>query len=414
VGIACALGACDKRKTEAPAVAPPPAPPPDPTPVLAPLPALPPPAPGYFRIAYLDLDVKLAESTHPASASHGHVIYGGNCILSVYAELQPTGTDFDLDVGTLHTECMDENNHGRPDRPNTCGAPCKTLTAVPGGTATDPYPHDPPVLELYFSSDFGDFLSSGAHVWSDGTVQFYGPACTRWRGRRGTLTPARVAAILTAVERPGTLVTKEPDGRCDEATSARLLVRSHGDHFFHACIPPQGKPPETIAIAVAALGPNPCDAPSTPMPPLAKAAPAEILPESAAAQPFPKEPPAIATTEEGIEVGRATFAVWPDGTVRYAGGVCNHERRGRLPAERVAALLAALDRRGILARGVTMDDPTACCDCWASSLELRVGDNHARLISPGCNYAKSYGFTDAYALVADVVGPNPCSPPDRR
>ncbi len=100
--------------------------------------------------------------------------------------------------------------------------------------------------------------------------------------------------------------------------------------------------------------------------------------------------------------------VWLDGTVRFAGHACTAPRRATLPRDRVAALLAALDQRAMLDAGITMDDVTACCDCGQSALELRLGVKHARLIKPGCEAAATNGFTDAHALVTDVVGANPC------
>ncbi|MBL9017768.1 MAG: hypothetical protein JNL83_26510 [Myxococcales bacterium] len=100
--------------------------------------------------------------------------------------------------------------------------------------------------------------------------------------------------------------------------------------------------------------------------------------------------------------------VWLDGTVRFGGYNCKAPRRATLPRERVGALLAALDQRAMLDTGIRMDDVTTCCDCEKSSLELRLGVKHARMIQRGCYNAATHGFTEANALVTEVVGANPC------
>lgn len=416
-----------KGRADAPTPAPAPAPKPvspavDPlalSPGSPPLLALPPaelpaPAAGYFRFPYYDLDVKLRDVAHAELHGRNAVTFDHGCTLVVDAY-----HDAPLRIGTLEVQCQ-AAGRDRDDRVRSdCEPSCKTLVAVPGSTAVEPYPPGPPVLELHSRPTNGDRISRGAYVWSDGTVQFFGPTCARWRGRRGTLAPERVKEIVAALERTGVLGTL-PSRSCDEGTYAKIVVRAHGEDippYSFACTPDGSPMPREITSVAAALGPNPCDIAPPPRPPLPKAPPAALVSESAPAAPFPKEAPAIAfkyvaggmsgPIDHGLEV-------WLDGTVRFAGYTCKAPRRATLPPDRVAALLAALDQRATLDAGITMDSMTACCDCSKSSLELRFGVKHARLIKPGCDNSATHGFADALALVTEVVGANPCvdfSPP---
>lgn len=376
-------------------------------PVLAPPPGeLPAPAAGYFRFTYFDLDIKLRDAARAELHGNNGVTFDRGCMLVV----DPVLHDGPPRVGTLAYRC-NASGRDRHDRARSdCEAACKTLTAVPGGTALEPYPPGPPVLELFSRPTNGDRISRGAHVWSDGTVQFFGPTCTRWRGRRATLAPVRVNEIVTALERTSVLGSARTSS-CDEGTFAKLVVRAHGeDHqppHVSACVPDGSPMPRAITSVAAALGPNPCDIVTPPRTPLPEARPAA----SAPAAPFPTEPPTIAFSYVGGGMSgpsEESLDVWLDGTVRLAGYNCNASRRATLPRERVAALLAALDQRAMLDAGVRMDDMTACCDCSKASLELRLGAKHARLIKPGCGNSATNGFTEAHALVKQVVGANPC------
>ena len=378
---------------------------PGPPPQLAPPPGeLPAPAAGYVRFPYYDVDVEVRDAPHAELHGHNAVLFDRGCTLVVDAY-----HDAPLRIGTLELRCQaagrDQNHRVRSD----CDPACKTLIAVPGSTAVEPYPPGHPVLELYASPLDGDRIARGAYVWSDGTVQFFGPTCTRWRGRRGSLPPARVIEIVTALERTGAL--RSPPARsCNEATFAKLVVRAHGEDqppHSTACMPAGSPMPREIASVAAALGPNPCDIAPPTRAPLPDAPPAVPAP----AAPFPADPAAIAFRHFGGGMSgpsEESIDVWLDGTVRFAGYNCKTPRRATLPRERVATLLAALDQRAMLDAGVTMDSVTACCDCGDSSLELRLGAKHARLIKPGCDYPATHGFTDAHALVTAVVGANPC------
>lgn len=377
-------------------------------PLLAPPPGeLPAPAAGYFRFPYFDLDVKLRDVAHAELRGNNAVTFDRGCLLVI----DPSLNNAPPRIGTLALRCgtsgRDRHDHVR------CEPSCKTLVAVPGSTAVEPYPPGWPVLELHARPTNGDRISRGAYVWSDGTVQFFGPTCTRWRGRRGTLAPERVKEIVAALERTGVLGTLRSRS-CDEGTYAEIVVRARGEDippYFFACTPDGSPMPREITSVAAALGPNPCDIAPPPRPPLPKAPPAALVPESAPAAPFPKEAPAIAfkyvpggmsgPIDHGLDV-------WLDGTVRFAGYTCMAPHRATLPPDRVAALLAALDQRAMLDAGITMDSMTACCDCDKSSLELRFGVKHARLINPGCYHSATHGFADALALVTEVVGANPC------
>jgi hypothetical protein len=78
------------------------------------------------------------------------------------------------------------------------------MTPLPGSRAEERELTDPPVIQIERRGGLA-YREESTLVWSDGTVQYYGSHCRTLRGPRATLAPERVAALLAAIERGGSL-----------------------------------------------------------------------------------------------------------------------------------------------------------------------------------------------------------------
>ncbi len=263
--VVLAVVACKKDPKDARVASPPKpegprivAPPKAPPPVIEPARAiaLPPVAPGHVRLAVLDVDVAVPDG---ATTIHYHNVSEVRWA-SCRVEIEPTwDAKQPRKVGTLVLEC-------RAKLPE-CAAACDTLTAVPGGTANDPYPSEPPAIELGEGGGNTGEIGEIAYVWMDGTVQFTGEKCERWRGRRGKLPPERVAALVDALDRGGVFRYQPPGSDefnpCADVSGTWLSVRAHGKQVELATglVCDKEDPPiigDSIAAVRSVLGDNPC------------------------------------------------------------------------------------------------------------------------------------------------------------
>jgi hypothetical protein len=254
-----AIAACQSK--DAPPAPAPPAPAPAPTPPtasfslprgsspdIAPEPTdnLPPPAAGFARIPFYDVDVKVPDAEHAKAT--GMALTAKGCTVQLRASYDVSGTH----VGTLPVTCE-----------STCPNACESLVAVKGGTAADAYPTDPPMLEVGTGGGVTGGDHGGAFVWADGTVQFHGPKCAKWRGRKAKL-PARRVAQVVAVLQQGGVMTYKPAGvrDCKDAFASWVVVRANGQTArvgYEDCGQPGDPlPREAVSTANAALGDNPC------------------------------------------------------------------------------------------------------------------------------------------------------------
>jgi hypothetical protein len=120
---------------------------------------------------------------------------------------------------------------------------------------------------------------------------------------------------------------------------------------------------------------------------------------------LPQEPPAIVLWQGGGEPPRTILGVrvWQDGTVRFR---CN--LRGKLPPERVTAMVDTFDRAGWLPAAGTPPVVPSPADpaCITTSVQItRDGRSVRRDRSCGMT---SDAIEDALAFIQTVVGPDPC------
>ncbi len=72
------------------------------------------------------------------------------------------------------------------------------------------------------------YMEGSTLVWSDGTVQYYGSHCRTLRGRRATLAPARVAALLAAIGRGSFFHHRNDVIHCSDADAIHGTVTVRG------------------------------------------------------------------------------------------------------------------------------------------------------------------------------------------
>jgi hypothetical protein len=194
---------------------------------------------GETRIAQFDIDVALpSDATVYERSGVADLLWSG-CWVQITPTLTPEvpqlegGPRVVRRVGTFELACTAgpwARNAADPRTPpdRKCLAICDHLTPVPRSTAQEPYPTDPPVIEIEYRGGF-DGLEEDTLVWSDGTVQYSGSSCKTWRGSRATLAPARVAELLAAVERGGFFNYHRDDSAgCSDAIYGAVTVRSGG------------------------------------------------------------------------------------------------------------------------------------------------------------------------------------------
>ena len=257
------LAACSKHAPPPPALLNPP--PPPPAPAVQRAHATPPIAPGERRLGQLDIDLAAPPDTTILSLPGGASLTWNGCAIAINAHPLTGEPRTHHRVGTFDVDCVTQplerdmkGNETKPSSP-TCLAVCEHMHAVPGSTAEEHYPTEPPVLELEVMGPFSG--TTGERLWRDGTVQYYGPACAVWRGARGQLPRANVEQLLGGLDAGGffTYVESDDGGRCSDAAIIRITVRDGvREHtlMFDSC-----SREELSAFAVQlfnSLGENPC------------------------------------------------------------------------------------------------------------------------------------------------------------
>ncbi len=81
------------------------------------------------------------------------------------------------------------------------------VTLEPAAAPARPDPSEPPVITYSRGGGANGRQLGAIRVWSDGTVRFAGPDCPN--GRRGSISPARVTAVLDQLEAAGLLVVED-------------------------------------------------------------------------------------------------------------------------------------------------------------------------------------------------------------
>lgn len=190
---------------------------------------------GVTRLAQFDIDVALPpDATVYESSGSAYLLWSG-CSVSVISTLRPVASKLKgprvvRRVGALELACVAgpwARNAMDPQTPPDakCLAICDRMTPVPRSTAEERYPTVPPVIEIEHRGGFAP-REEGTLVWSDGTVQYSGPSCKAWRGRRGTLAPERVAALLSAAERGGFFAYHRDDSKnCVDSGYGTITIR---------------------------------------------------------------------------------------------------------------------------------------------------------------------------------------------
>jgi hypothetical protein len=290
MGIAAALAlvaGCKEptsKKTIAAPDAPPAARPPDaaPPPPAGPLvlePAkeytLPPVEAGWQRIDALDVDLKVG-ACEPGVSGRSPRIWGfgfgaAKDATPARTEELPDGTvkvfeaqgrsevQVDRKVANLAIECRGFAEG--PDEVACLIDACKSVRAVPGGSAEEVWPDGEPVIWTATSGGIVDLDRGGAGIYADGTVQFFGPKCKRWRGRRGALDAAALGRLLDEIDQGGAFAKDgtvgAPVSDCSDDVYTNIFVK--GEHRIRTGCGPNPAGLEAADARISeALGPNPC------------------------------------------------------------------------------------------------------------------------------------------------------------
>lgn len=213
---------------------------------------LPPPVAGTTRLDVFDVDIARGACEPQVSVPHPR---GGAA-----GALGKPDVDLVSTVGTLRLHCG-----GRGVDRACLEQLCATMQPVPGGSATEAYPVEEPVVALAIAGGFAGLDHGGAEVFADGTVSFHGPGCPRWRGRRGQLTPAARYELMAAITASGVETYQESArdeqrrlGECSDDVYTTIVVGGAARTLGCRTVP-------AIAAAIAAVEvaifPNPCDRP---------------------------------------------------------------------------------------------------------------------------------------------------------
>lgn len=127
---------------------------------------------------------------------------------------------------------------------------------LPAVIADASYPTDEPVIEVLLTGGFSGH-HEGAVVWANGTVQVFGPRCTR----AGKLAPKRVAALIDVLDQSGIFATRDSQRMCLDGFEFEIDVRK-GDQRVaaHASCSNGSLPAQASKLVWSVLGPNPCGA----------------------------------------------------------------------------------------------------------------------------------------------------------
>ncbi|HEY1546673.1 MAG TPA: hypothetical protein VGG28_02570 [Kofleriaceae bacterium] len=130
---------------------------------------------------------------------------------------------------------------------------------LPAVVADRSYPRSEPVIEVLLTGGFYDH-HQGAVVWADGTVQLFGPTCTR----HSTLAPARLATLLDALDDAGIFDARSTPTVCLDGLDVEVDVR-RGNRRVAAksslCGTRESVTANAYNLVTAALELNPCTEP---------------------------------------------------------------------------------------------------------------------------------------------------------
>lgn len=167
-------------------------------------------------------------------------------------------------VGTMRLVCVARpwaaNGADTPRPPDPgCLAVCDHMHAAPGASVEQPYPIGSPALILARMGG-NNSTFAGAAVWDDGTVQFFGTRCSRWRGARAAISPERARELLAKVDAQGFFAQRAPaELLCGDDLDWRITARHRGDlkavDFGECGAPDLARAASDLGTA---LGTNPC------------------------------------------------------------------------------------------------------------------------------------------------------------
>jgi hypothetical protein len=123
----------------------------------------------------------------------------------------PEGAPAELEPGFV---ALPPSSELRPPRANArCGK-------------SEPQTSAPPAIEILSSGGIGGHGTGNVQIWEDGTVLFDGAGCPKDRGRRGTMSAARVRALVDALDAAGFFAMSCNDkSQCADAFITSLTVR---------------------------------------------------------------------------------------------------------------------------------------------------------------------------------------------
>lgn len=268
--LACNRAAPTAARTAPPDASPPPAPVPDAGPAG--------PETGYRRLDYLDIDLKEAVCEVQVEPFVVRVGPFGNAFAGVEklerTEKLPDGeiqvsalierklVTVKRTVGTLRTSCTGVAKNAADEA--CIIETCKSARPVPGGTAAAAWPDGDPVISVVTSGGFTGGTHGGYSVYADGSVQFQGGRCKKWRGGRGKVEPQKLEALFADLEKTGFFKLKGKDllrglvGACSDDVYTSVTVKGTTG-TLSGCGPNPEPVQNALAAIGAAVGRNPCD-----------------------------------------------------------------------------------------------------------------------------------------------------------
>jgi hypothetical protein len=220
-----------------------------------------PPAPvGFIRIEWLGIDVQSPHegaweyATDIDSASISWAGEHGSCEQRLAVDTRES-PDRRI-VGTLPLTCHVDGEG--------CGSRCGEIRPIRGGPAEEPYSTESPAIEIQSAWSDRARDRSGLLVWRDGTVQFYGPECSGYRGRRGQLSVERVRALIDALERGGLLThqvarrKERRDPMCEHAVTLLTIRAATRNNSIVSTCEPDELTRSALSLVDQVVGRNPC------------------------------------------------------------------------------------------------------------------------------------------------------------